>query len=92
MRNLGMLAPLLLALASTARTSDAAMAKTYQVTGPVVSVTGDMIVVQKGKDKWEIGRDGTTKTTAEPKVGDKVTVEYRMQATSIEVKPEAKKK
>ena len=30
---------------------------TYQVTGPVLEVKGDIIVVQKGKDKWEIARD-----------------------------------
>ncbi len=31
-----------------------AAAKTYQVTGPVLEVKSDVIVVQKGKDKWEI--------------------------------------
>jgi len=66
--------------------SHAAMAKTYQVTGPVLEVTNDMLVVQKGKDKWEIGRDASTKVTGDLKVGSKVTVEYRMTATSAEVK------
>ena len=65
----------------------AAMAKTYQVTGPVLEVTNDMIAVQKGKDRWEIGRDASTKVTGDLKVGEKVTVEYRMTATSVEVKP-----
>jgi hypothetical protein len=66
----------------------AAQAKTYQVTGPVLEVTSDMIAVQKGKDRWEIGRDASTKVSGgDPKVGDKVTVEYRMNATTIEVKP-----
>ena len=69
--------------------------KTYQVTGPVLELTGDMIVVQKGKDRWEIARDGATKITGELKVGAKVTIEYRMTATSVTVaaaKAPAKKK
>ena len=64
----------------------AASAKTYQVTGPVLEVNSDMIVVQKGKDRWEIARDASTKIPADVKVGDKVTIEYRMHATSVEVK------
>ena len=64
----------------------AASAKTYQVTGPVLEINNDMIAVQKGKDRWEIARDGSTKMPAGVKVGDKVTVEYRMTATSVEVK------
>jgi len=66
-----------------------AVPKTYQVTGPVLSVTDDLIVVQKGTDKWEIARDASTKVTGELKVGAKVTIEYRMSATSVEVKPAA---
>jgi hypothetical protein len=72
------------AILAFARPSQAAMARTYQVTGPVVSVTPDTITVKKGKDNWEIGRDSSTKTAADPKVGDKVTVQYRMTAASIE--------
>jgi len=64
----------------------AATAKTYQVTGPVLELNNDMIVVQKGKDRWEIARDASTKLPADLKVGDKVTIEYRMNATSVEVK------
>ena len=66
----------------------AAQAKTYQVTGPVLEVSSDMIVVQKGKDRWEIARDSSTKVTGDLKVGAKVTIEYRMTATSVEVKGE----
>jgi len=64
--------------------------KTYQVTGPVLSVTPDTITVAPVKypgEKWEIGRDASTKMTGDPKVGDKVTIVYRMTAASIEVKP-----
>jgi hypothetical protein len=64
----------------------AATAKTYQVTGPVLEVSGDMIVVQKGKDRWEIARDSSTKMSGDVKVGDKVTIEYRMTATTVEAK------
>ena len=64
----------------------AAEAKDYQVTGPVLEVTSSMIAVQKGKDRWELARDSNTKASAEPKVGDKVTVHYSMTATNIEVK------
>jgi len=65
----------------------AGQAKTYQVTGPVLESSADMIAVQKGKDRWEIARDPATKASGDVKVGDKVTVEYRMTATSIEAKP-----
>src|SRR5436305_14946168 len=64
----------------------AAEAKDYQVTGPVLEVNSSMIAVQKGKDRWELMRDSNTKATADPKVGDKVTVHYTMTATNIEAK------
>ena len=59
--------------------------KTYQVTGTVKSVTAETIVVEKGKELWEIAR-GAAKTSGDPKVGSKVTIEYRMTATTITVK------
>jgi len=65
--------------------------KTYQVTGPVLELTPTTIVVQKGKDKWEISRDAGTKVTGDLKVGSKVTIQYEMKAASIEVKEEKKK-
>jgi hypothetical protein len=60
--------------------------KTYQVTGPVLELKDDVIVVQKGQDKWEIARSKDTKVTGDLKVGSKVTIEYRMTAATIEVK------
>jgi hypothetical protein len=78
-----------LAAGLVASTAFAAAPRTYQVTGPVLAVTADTIVVQKGQDRWEIARDGSTKVTGDLKVGAKVTIEYRMTATSVEVKPEA---
>ena len=67
-------------------------AKTYQVTGPVLEVTDSKIVVEKGKDKWEIERTANTKVTGELKVGEKVTIEYTMAAGSVEVKESKAKK
>ena len=65
--------------------------KTYQVTGPVLELTDDTIVVQKGKDKWELARSKDTKVTGELKVGSKVTIEYRMISATIEAKEEKAK-
>lgn len=77
----------LLAAASLAFSSVVfAGAKTYEVTGPVLEVNDSMIVVQKGKDRWEINRDANTKVAGDVKVGDKVHVTYTMSATNVEVK------
>jgi len=69
----------------------AAGPKTYQVTGPILEIKGDMIIVQKGNDKWEITKDAATKVTGDLKVGSKVTIEYTMKAATIEVKDAGKK-
>lgn len=61
-------------------------ASAYQVTGPVVEVTDSKIVVQKGKEKWELAKDASTKSEKAVKVGDKVTVEYSMTALSVSSK------
>jgi hypothetical protein len=82
---------LCLALALTLAVPAVAAVRTYQVTGPVLEVTDDHITVQKGTERWEIARDASTKVTGDLKVGAKVTVEYRMTATSTEVKPAAAK-
>jgi len=76
---------LALALLGLAGSASAAV-KTYQVTGPVLEVNDTMIAVQKGKDRWEIARDASTKVTGDLKVGSKVTIEYRMTATAVDVK------
>ena len=65
-----------------------AAGKTYQVTGPILEMNDNMIAVQKGKDRWEIARDSSTKVTGDLKVGAKVTITYTMRATEVEVKPE----
>ena len=66
--------------------ASAAGSKTYQVTGPVLEMNDSMIAVQKGKDRWEIARDSSTKVTGDLKVGAKVTITYTMTATEVEVK------
>jgi len=73
-----------------ATTVFAGASKTYQVTGPVLEVKDNMIVVQKGTEKWEIAMDKDAKISGELKVGNKVTVTYTMKAASIEVKTDAK--
>jgi hypothetical protein len=83
MKKMLLLASAILLVASLAL---AAGPKTYQVTGPVLEVKDDVIVVQKGKDKWEIGRSKDTKVTGDLKVGSKVTIDYRMDAAAVEVK------
>jgi hypothetical protein len=69
-----------------------ALAKDYQVTGPVVDVKDDVIIVKKGNDNWEIARDKDTKAKGEFKKGDRVTIKYKMIATSIEGKEAPKGK
>ncbi|MDP9253921.1 MAG: hypothetical protein M3O66_03120 [Verrucomicrobiota bacterium] len=64
----------------------AASATTYQVTGPVVEANDSMIVVMKGKERFEINRDSSTKVTGDLKVGEKVTIMYTMTAKEVEVK------
>lgn len=66
--------------------------KTYQATGPVLEVKDNMIVIQKGKEKWEIAKDKDTKVTGDLKVGSKATVQYTMKAATIDVKADKKKK
>ena len=70
----------------------AAGPKDYQVTGPVLDVSDDIITVQKGSDKWEIGRNKDTKINGDLKKGSKVTIQYKMTASSVDVKDAGKAK
>ena len=80
-----------LAVVTSALLSSLAFAgpKSYQVTGEVIEVRDDVVVVIKGKEKFEIAK-GTV--AVEVAVGAKVKVDYTMTATAIEVKEAAKKK
>jgi hypothetical protein len=64
----------------------ASAAFAYQVTGPVLEVTDSKIVVEKDKEKWEIARDKDTKVSGDLKKGSRVTVQYNMTATRVDVK------
>jgi cytochrome c oxidase assembly protein Cox11 len=64
----------------------AAAPKTYQVTGPVLTINGDVISVQKDTDKWDLLKTADTTITGTLAVGAKVTIEYKMVATKITVK------
>ena len=66
------------------QSAQARQPKKYQVTGTVLEITSDFIAVDKGGERWEIGRDSSTKITGTPKVGSKVTVEYQMSASKID--------
>lgn len=67
--------------------SFAAGAKSYQVTGPVIEVTESTITVDKKGEKFEINRPAGM--GGDVKKGAKVTVQYSMTATDIEIKSEA---
>ncbi|MGQ0656129.1 MAG: hypothetical protein ACT4P4_28380 [Betaproteobacteria bacterium] len=82
-RALSLLAAVVLPLSAAARD--------YQVTGPVLEVTPDAIVVEKDKEKWEIARNKDTKVSGDLKKGARVTVRYSMTATNIEVRDAGKK-
>ncbi|HEV3139869.1 MAG TPA: hypothetical protein VGY57_05110 [Vicinamibacterales bacterium] len=65
-----------------------AATKTYQFTGTVkTSDAGTLVVEKSAKETWTFSTDKDTKGTA--KVGDRVTVYYKMIATEIESKPAA---
>jgi riboflavin synthase alpha subunit len=84
-------------LAALAAIAFASSALAYQVTGEIVAVSATSITVKAtgGKNKgesFEMARTAATKVTAEPKKGDKVTVEYEITAKSVEVKADKKAK
>ena len=64
-----------------------AASKNYQFTGVVKAADGGTLTVEKSaKETWEFEVPSGTKGGT-PKVGDKVTVYYKMVATEIESKP-----
>ena len=68
-----------------------AATKSYQFTGVVKTAAGDTFTVQKSAtETWEFSKDASTKGTV--KVGDRVTVHYKMIATEIEANAGAAKK
>ena len=77
---------MMLAAALAVVVAPAFAVKTYQVTGPVLEVSDKVIVVDKGGEKHEISRSPGTKVDGDVVKGSKVTVQYEMVATKIEVK------
>jgi hypothetical protein len=86
MKNRLMWGVLMVAVLAVAIAAINAAAKSYQFTGTVKTVTGTTFTVEKSAtETWEFSTDKDTKGA--PKLGDKVTVYYKMIATEIEVKP-----
>ncbi len=56
-----------------------------RITGTVSEVTDNRIVVKKGRQRLDIARDANTKVEGYLKKGARVTVEYTMTATGINV-------
>lgn len=79
---------LAISYATLAFSTSAFAGSSYQATGPVLEVTDSKIVIQKDKEKWEIARTADTKITGDIKVGSKVTIQYTMSASTVEVKPD----
>ncbi|HJW08389.1 MAG TPA: hypothetical protein VJ483_02075 [Holophagaceae bacterium] len=76
-----------IALALAAGSLFAGGGKTYQVTGPIMDIQGDVITVQnQKKELWQLTVPAGTKGFEGLKKGDKVTLMYTMSVTSIEVK------
>jgi len=72
----------------------AAAPKTYQVTGPIVEVKEDTIIIDKKGELWEVSKDAASTVNGDLKKGAKATIKYKMVATEVTVTPEetAKKK
>jgi len=62
--------------------------KPIRITGQVVEVRDDVIVLQKGKERWEVARHAGTRIKGEIRKGARVTVDFRAVAASIEVRDE----
>ena len=66
-----------------------ASAKSYQFTGLIKAVDSTSLIVEKSaKETWQFELTKDTKGTT-PKVGDRVTISYRM--TAMEIKASNKK-
>ncbi len=84
-RILGIILILGIALSIGFSIGASAAGKSYQFTGVVKSNDGGILTVEKSaKETWTFSTDKDTKGTA--KVGDRVTVYYKMVATEIETK------
>jgi hypothetical protein len=86
------MAPVVLLLAGLLLAAPAwAEPKTLRVTGLLAEVRDDLIVIEKGKERWEILRTPGTQVKGELKKGSRVTVDIRMSAATVEVREDRKK-
>ena len=88
MRRIVLIACVLALIVSAFVAGGYAASKSYQFTGVVKAADAGSLTVEKSaKETWqfEVAKD----TKGAPKVGDKVTVYYKMVATEIESKPAA---
>jgi len=69
----------------------AAEPKTVRITGLVSDVRDDMVVIDKGKDRWEVARTPGTAVKGNLQKGARISIEVRMSAAAIEVLPDRKK-
>ena len=91
MRRFSTIVVVVILLVQTFIAGSYAATKSYQFTGIVKAVDGDTLTVEKSaKETWtfEVAKDSKGST---PKVGDRVTVNYKMVTTSIEPNPTTKK-
>jgi hypothetical protein len=65
--------------------ASAAGSKTYMISGTITDMKGDVFTIQKDNTKYEMSRDAEAKVNGDLKVGSKVTVVYKMTATTIVV-------
>jgi hypothetical protein len=65
--------------------------KTVRVTGMLAELRDDLIVIEKGKERWEILRTPGTAVKGELRKGGRVSIEVRMSAASVEALGERRK-
>jgi hypothetical protein len=80
----------LVLLVLLASLSAGAATRAILITGPVTDVREDVIVIQKGKQQWEIARGPATKVRGELRKGALVTIEVYLSAGTIDVREEKK--
>ena len=89
MKRLSVAAFVIFALILTLVAGTYAAVKSYQFTGVVKAIDGETLTVEKSPaETWQFELAKDTKG-AMPKVGDRVTVSYKMVTTAIESKAAA---
>jgi hypothetical protein len=85
-RSLGLaLAAAAFAEALVSGSSEARAARSYEFSGKVTGVRGDTIAVSRGLETLEFDRGSiATGVAGMPKVGDEITIRYRLEAQSVE--------